>query len=236
MNYHKHRKDLQNLLREGYRPRTNKEGLKSTYKPGCYILSKTQYDPFQKLGMSSGWGGLIGRIDNYKICYPKDSDMWVKYLVICPRKNINLSNGKKMHFARKMELLLAKGINTKATEQYSEEWMLNVNATKLQQSIKKILNDNRVYWSYVLKLFPEGWVVVRNDEHINFKQEPTLNTNLEKASQDDEEVGKLLKELGEAKKNLKPKGRMIPAAGYRKKPKRPTALEIAQVMAGLHQV
>ena len=181
MNFHKNKTTLQKLLRSSWRKKKNKNAYTSVYNPGCYLISRLQHEPFQKLGMAWGQTGLYNRITSqYKICYPKESELWVKYFIITPRQSLKIpGHGKTMTFARKMELLLGEGIDSVATEQYSEEWLLNVNAVKLDVSIRRILHNNRQYWTHVVKFFPTGWIIKTNKHpDLHFRGTPSLDFSI----------------------------------------------------------
>ena len=99
-----------------------------------------------KLGTAYGKGGLMQRLKNYQICYPSNNEFWVRYLFITDAAK-----------AEKLEKALGAGIDAKAKEQYSKEWTFNYSILKLEQDIKKVLEENKDLWKVVLKMTPTGW-------------------------------------------------------------------------------
>lgn len=254
MNYHENQTKLRSLLHSNWRRKSNSKHLVSVYNAGVYLISQGKDSPFQKLGMASGLGGLYERLKNYKLCFANTNEYWMKYMIICPRKNIKVGNGKQS-FARKMELLLGGGINSKSSAHYSSEWQINVVSHKLRLSIETILDANRKYWSYVLKFTEKGWVVVKNNQSINFNKTPTMNTTvingivkkpkladlknlpvganiLDETVPDPQNIPPILKKLKPFVPQKKKK--KIPHTGYKTK-KKISQLDAAEVLAMLSQ-
>jgi hypothetical protein len=160
MNYFVNQKHLRELLFERYRVPTGKSKTKvPVYRPGCYILSRTEETQQQKLGEASGDGGLYSRITNqYKLCFHRKDELWVRYLVITPRHK----EGSKT-FAQILEKLLNSAIDTKDVDSYSKEWLVNDSRKDLERKIINILQRNRQYWTHFLKFDMAGWHSVIND-------------------------------------------------------------------------
>jgi hypothetical protein len=176
MNFHSNEKQLQKLLFIGKREATGKSKTKKRcHNPGSYIISQKEYDPFVKVGTSYGSGGLYDRIKHYKLCYNKKCDFFVNYLVISPRIKLV---GSSISYAQIMEKLLISGIDAKAKESYSDEVMMIIDANKLYNDIKKILDNNRAYWSHFVVFDGSRWKVYHYDESLNTSKQFTNDTEI----------------------------------------------------------
>jgi hypothetical protein len=184
MNIHKYQNQIQDLLRFSTRKSNSKnpanaDKIRQTYRPGCYIISRTLENNLFKLGEAHGQGGLYQRIiGQYKICMSLNSEFFLRYLVIAHRKK----NGTKS-YSQILEKNLLKTIDSKVEDSYSKEYIFVPKISTLEDRIGKVLKENKDLYETAIKFDKDGFHFYDEAKGFNtpsqdFKHLPNLNPNV----------------------------------------------------------
>jgi hypothetical protein len=107
----------------------------------------------------------------YKICYPKDEEFYIRYLVICHRKKLR---GK--HYSTVLEKELLKTIDSRVQNSYSKEYIFN-ETDVIEARIIETLQQNGKLFSIAIKFEKDGFLLFHTDNFknkTNFTNLPTL--------------------------------------------------------------
>jgi hypothetical protein len=157
MDFIKHQKDLQQLLRT--------QGGK--YYAGLYVYNRGREEESHvyKIGMSEA--GLYKRLKSTKACYVFPGE-YIIDMVIVMKHETTKEGIKTIRFLEKALHQATKHLSTELQESKEQgrrptEWRLFANRAKLNAVVKEMLNKHRELWDHVIVFGSKGWHIVRNN-------------------------------------------------------------------------
>ena len=163
MNYKTKYKHIEKLLRLHTR-KDSKGRNKPTYHKGVYVYSRGVDDKTFKIGMTWGGGGMLNRMNNYKICYPSKKELFLQMCIISftqyGAKFLEKVILKDKRFDE-MDPIVIDGAKSRVPREYR----VVTKRVTLYDAVSKALNDYPNLWSYVVVFGKDSWRIHANDGH-----------------------------------------------------------------------